>query len=293
LCLEDELSDELAAHIAYASAGPNYEMSSLPQPTGRVGGGGQPADIYSEIKSLEREINVLNDKIAEMGRVGARSLSEGNSAELDRCSSEVMMMYRTLVQRFGQLKSRTAENSGPARQVGRVENDLKSALGKYNAFKSQYSKGVGEQAKRQLLVVRPDASQQEISQAVQSAQSGEQLQVFQQALQKSARQDAARDALHYVQDRHGDILKLERDMQELVELTQMMADMTFQQEELVMKIEEQTEIVNENLDKGVEEIGVAVNTARKTRKKKWICLGICGKHGLYLFCISPSYGRVD
>jgi syntaxin 1B/2/3 len=60
-----------------------------------------------------------------------------------------------------------------------------------------------------------------------------------------------------------------------------------------MKIEEQTEIVNENLDKGVEEIGVAVNTARKTRKKKWICLGICGKHGLYLFCISPSYGRVD
>jgi syntaxin 1B/2/3 len=64
-------------------------------------------------------------------------------------------------------------------------------------------------------------------------------------------------------------------MVELAQLFQDMDTLVVQQEAAVTQIEQKGEEVVENLDKGNEEIGVAVNTARKTRKKKWICLGIC------------------
>ncbi|OAQ66771.1 t-SNARE protein [Pochonia chlamydosporia 170] len=247
-------------------------MSSLPQ-GGR--GGGDP--VLNEVSNIQGEINRLNAQIDELKSSGAQSLARGESADLQRKSAEVMTMYRTLVQRFGKLKSQTSATNRNVVQVNRVEKELKAALARYNTFKSDYSKAVGAEARRQFEVVRPDASEREIAQVVEEAQSGQQMQIFQQALQQSGRQRAAQDVLRNVQARHDDLLKLERDLQEVMELMETMADMVYKQDEVVMKIEEQTEAVNDNLDKGVEEIGVAVNTARKTRKKKWICLGICGK----------------
>ncbi|CRK18922.1 hypothetical protein BN1723_011711 [Verticillium longisporum] len=93
--------------------------------------------------------------------------------------------------------------------------------------------------------------------------------------QLDGRQGQARAALNAVQDRHAEIQRIEQQMVELAQLFQDMDTLVVQQEAAVAQIEQKGEEVAENLDKGNEEIGVAVDTARKTRKKKWWCLGIC------------------
>ena len=93
---------------------------------------------------------------------------------------------------------------------------------------------------------------------------------------QSDRQGRARAALSAVQDRHKALVKIEQQMVELSQLFQDMDTLVVQQEAAVTQIEQKGEEVVDNLDKGNEEIGVAVKTARSTRKKKWWCLGICG-----------------
>jgi syntaxin 1B/2/3 len=127
---------------------------------------------------------------------------------------------------------------------------------------------------RQYRIVRPDATEQEVRQAVEDT-SGRQI--FSQAMMQSDRQGRARAALSAVQDRHDALVKIEQQMVELSQLFQDMDTLVIQQEAAVVQIEQKGEEVVENLGKGNEEIGVAVETARSTRKKKWICLGISGK----------------
>ena len=71
-------------------------------------------------------------------------------------------------------------------------------------------------------------------------------------------------------------------MMELAELFQDMDNLVVQQEAAVVNIEMKGEEVVENMDKGTEQIGVAIQSARNARKWKWWCLGIVGKF-LYTF----------
>ncbi|CRK26260.1 hypothetical protein BN1708_014441 [Verticillium longisporum] len=157
-------------------------------------------------------------------------------------------------------------------EVGRVDRRLKQVIQQYQQIESTFRKKTQEQMARQYRIVRPDADESEVRQAVEDPNGG---QVFSQALMQSSRQGQARAALNAVQDRHAEIQRIEQQMVELAQLFQDMDTLVVQQEAAVAQIEQKGEEVAENLDKGNEEIGVAVDTARKTRKKKWWCLGIC------------------
>jgi syntaxin 1B/2/3 len=100
--------------------------------------------------------------------------------------------------------------------------------------------------------------------------------IFSQALMQSSRQGQAQSALSAVENRHQAIQKIESQMIELAELFQDMENLVVQQEAAVTNIEMKGEEVVENMDKGTEQIGVAIKSARNARKWKWWCLGICG-----------------
>jgi len=61
-------------------------------------------------------------------------------------------------------------------------------------------------------------------------------------------------------------------MIELAQLFQDMEALVVQQEDSVAVIEQKGEEVQENLDKGTEQIGVAIKSARARNRKKWWCL---------------------
>ena len=244
-----------------------------------------PNAILNECRDIDRGIDQIDQNLEQLRMLQQRTLDDADtsgssvtSRQLDALSAETMSHYRALTERVRNVKSnpsaRTPKNSP---QVGRVDRRLKAAIQQYQQVESQFRKRTQDHMARQYRTVRPDASEQEIRAAVEDTSGG---QVFSQAMMQSDRRGQARAALTAVQDRHNALVKIEEQMVELSQLFQDMDTLVIQQEAAVTQIEQKGEEVVDHLDKGNAEIGVAVNTARKTRKKKWICLGICGKSHL-------------
>ncbi|GJD02610.1 SNARE domain-containing protein [Colletotrichum higginsianum] len=254
--------------------GTNVEMESLAQ---NASGFGQsdPNAILNECRSIDQGIDQIEANLNQLRMLQERTLTDADTSassstarQLDALSSETMTMYRSLTDRVRTVKSspdgQTPRNSP---QVGRVDRRLKGAIQQYQQVESAFRKRTQDQMARQYRIVRPDADEREVREAVEDAGAG--AQIFQQAVMQSGRQAQANAVLNAVQDRQAALQKIEQQMVELAQLFQDMDVLVVQQEAAVTQIEQKGEEVVENLDKGNQEIGVAVNTARKTRKKKW------------------------
>ncbi|KAG6000577.1 hypothetical protein E4U21_005333 [Claviceps maximensis] len=260
----------------------NVEMAPIGQNPGYGGNAatGGIRNILDECSGIDNGINEVEHNLEKLRMLQQRSLDDADSSaasnvnrQLDSLSTETMALYRGLTERVRALKSKPPQQIAQYRgQVDRIDRRLKSAIQQYQQIESQFRKRTQEQMKRQYRIVRPDASEEEVKAVVEDTNNN---QMFAQALMQSDRQQNARAALSAVQDRHDALLKIEQQMVELSQLFQDMDTLVVQQEAAIIQIEQKGEEVVDNLDKGNEEIGVAVNTARKTRKKKWICLGIC------------------
>ncbi|EOO01311.1 putative snare protein [Phaeoacremonium minimum UCRPA7] len=91
---------------------------------------------------------------------------------------------------------------------------------------------------------------------------------------QSSRTGQTRAILNTVQDRYNTLQQIEQQMIELAQLFQDIDALILQQDFPVTQIEQKGEEAVQNLSKGNDEIAAAVTTARKTRRKKWICFGI-------------------
>lgn len=118
--------------------------------------------------------------------------------------------------------------------------------------------------------VKPDATPQEIETVLES----DNPQIFQQALLQSNRYGQANSAYKEVQQRHEDIKRIEQTLTELAQLFNDMAMMIEQQDETINVVEQQAVGVNKDMEDGSRQLDTAVISAKKARRKKWICFWI-------------------
>lgn len=123
---------------------------------------------------------------------------------------------------------------------------------------------------RQYKIVKPDATEAEIKQAIETDQG---TQVFANALTQSTRYADARNAYREVQERHEDIKRIAQTMTELQELfndmamlvslprlwqTETIAESLYaqveRQDEAIMTIEASAQDVEQNMEAGHKEI---------------------------------------
>lgn len=259
-----------------------HEMASLTQNQG-----GFAINIFDEISQVNKGIDTIDQNLNQLKMLQQRSLDEADgsgasntSRQLNGLSADTMAQYRTLTDQVRKIKSSPEAQQPKYRaQVGNVDRRLKSAIQAYQQVESQYRKRTQDQMARQFRIVRPDASEDEVRAAVEDQTGG---QVFQQALMQSNRRGQAQAVLSAVQDRHAQLQKIEQQLMELAQLFQDLDTLVIQQDVAVMNIEQKAEETVENLDKGNEEVGVAIKSARGARKKKWICFGICSMYSLLL-----------
>lgn len=233
----------------------------------------------NECRAIDRSIDDIDRNLEQIRMLQQRSLDDPDSSnnsstnrQLEAIGSETMTMYRSLAARIKSLMGRPGSDSpinGP--QLGKVNRKLKQAINDYQQLESTYRKKLQEQMARQYRIVRPEASEEEVREAVEDTSN---QQVFSQALLQSDRRGQSRAALSAVENRHVAIQKIERQMIELAQLFQDMEEQVVRQEDVVTEIEQKGEEVQENLNRGTEEIGTAIKTARGRNKKKWWCLGI-------------------
>ena len=260
-------------------------MASLTQNGSQFGQQSNPNAILNECREIDQGIREIEDTLDALKRLQLRSLDNTGdptamNGRLEGMSNEIMAMYRNLTQRVRLVKSQPDSGSPKnAPQIGKVDRALKDSIGAYQRSDANYTRKIQESMARQYRIVRPDASEEEVKAAVEDTQNQS---VFSQALLNSDRQGQSSSVLKAVRARRKEILKIEKQMTELAQLFEDMDVLVMQQEAAVVNIEMKGEEVIENLDKGNEEIGHAIVSAKNTRKWKWWCLGISG------MCFTPK-----
>ncbi|KAH6720717.1 t-SNARE [Leptodontidium sp. MPI-SDFR-AT-0119] len=256
-------------------AGQNVEMEPLAQNGSQFGRQADPNAILNACRDVDRGIQEIKEAMRRLAIPQQHALDDpgsNSSSDLGNANSEIMAMFRNLTGKVKEIKQKP--DSGSPRnsaQVGKVDRDLKECRQKYLQLDAEFNNKVKEQAMRQYRIVRPDATEQEVRAAAEDPNQ----QMFSQALMQSDRRGQSRAVLSAVQDRNAAIKKIESQMIELAEMFQDMDNLVVQQEAAVVNIEMKGEEVVDNMDKGNEQIGTAIQSARNTRKWKWWCLGIC------------------
>lgn len=146
-----------------------------------------PNAILNECRDIDRGIDSIQRNLRQLEDLHKRSISDTdpsqnsqNNRELDSLSSDTMTKYRNFAARIKTIRSQ--KESGDARnapQVGRVDRRLKQAINEYQNLEKNYRDTLKAQMERQYRIVRPDASEQEVREAVEDTSNN---QVFSQAV---------------------------------------------------------------------------------------------------------------
>lgn len=155
-------------------------------------GGRDPNAILNECRDIDRGIDAIERNLERLRFLQQRALDDPDASqntqtnrELDALGSETMTLYRNFGARIKNIKSQ--RESGDARnapQVGKVDRKLKAAINEYQQLESSFRQKLSAQMERQYRIVRPDASEQEVQEAIEDTSNN---QVFTQAVSTSNR----------------------------------------------------------------------------------------------------------
>ncbi|WFD02381.1 hypothetical protein MOBT1_001063 [Malassezia obtusa] len=209
---------------------------------------GNSGSFFSEISSIQDAIRQIDQNINRISELHSRSLNNVGEAsqleaesQLTALAQETSSLTNGVKNRIKALETEAVKipASGPApegidrnvrlTQIGAAKNRFKETILRYQEVEKAYRTKYRQRTERQLRIVKPDATQEEIQGALDGSTGGQQI--FAQALRNSNRQGEARGALREVQERHNDIQRIEQTITELAALFQEMSILVEQQDE--------------------------------------------------------------
>ncbi|KAG0149513.1 hypothetical protein CROQUDRAFT_320983 [Cronartium quercuum f. sp. fusiforme G11] len=240
--------------------------------------------FMNEVSSLNDGIRSVNDNIDRIRDLHSRALSELDEAQhqsitiqLAALTTETSRLTNNVKNRINSLKASTEglPHSGDTNvrltQVGALKKRLMDTITKYQSVEQESRQKYKARMERQYRIVKPDATEDEIRQAVDSDDGG---QIFSQALMTSNRYGDARAAYNEVKERHEDVKRIEQTLTELMQMFNDLATMVEEQHHVV----ENVEATAADVDRDMEQAGVHITKAKKSaaaaRKKRWICFWI-------------------
>ncbi|TCD60532.1 argininosuccinate lyase [Steccherinum ochraceum] len=237
--------------------------------------------FYSEISSIQDDIRTFNDNVSRISDLHSRSLDNTDEASVQRVAQQLEDLVQDTSALSNVLKRRIKaleKQAGGGRdgqirkqQTGLVKQKFVEAIQSYQSVEQQYRTKYKQRLERQFKIVKPDASPEEVKAVVNDDQGG---QIFSQALMNSNRYGEARSAYREVQERHDDIVRIEKTITELAQLFNDMSVLVEQQDETIHAIETTAATVEKDTEQGLNYTEKAVDSARAARKKRWICFGL-------------------
>ena len=149
--------------------------------------GRDPNAILNGCREVDQGIDTIEQYLSQLRLLQQRSLDDTNvspksatNQELDRLGTDTMALYRNLTMRVRNLKSNPDSGSPKnAPQLGKVDRRLKAVINQYQTVERDFRKKLQSQQERQYRIVRPDATDAEVREAVEDTSSQE---IFSQAV---------------------------------------------------------------------------------------------------------------
>ncbi|GAA5913395.1 hypothetical protein JCM6882_004108, partial [Rhodosporidiobolus microsporus] len=244
--------------------------------------GSDMSPFFAEVESIQDEIKQLHTNITHVSELHSRRLASTDDATQSQTAAQLTQITNLTSGLTNSIRNRITKLNDQNRkspagdpnfntrklQIANLQNSFKRGLEEYNMVEKRSREKYRERMARQIKIVKPDASEQEIRAAWDDSQGG--AQIFSQALVQS-RTTGARAAFAEVQSRNQDLRKIEETITQLAQMMQDMATLVLEQDEAVVAIETQAVQVNTDVEQGLDQTKKAVKSARAARKKRWIC----------------------
>ncbi|KAH6565797.1 hypothetical protein BASA60_009805 [Batrachochytrium salamandrivorans] len=246
-------SGQQYSHNTQGSSGHNYSRNVE---VVVVGGGGGGGDFYSEVDEIQASIDAINRTVVSIERLHSRALvgvSQDESSrinrELDAAQTEASDLIADARQRLQRISNETKNLRGGGDSRSRqaqqsvLAQKLMDAAQRYQNIQVTYKQKYRQRMEREIRIARPDASPQQVEQALDS-RSGP---VFSQEM-LSSRVGEQRRALQEV----------------LLETQQTVID----------TIDTHVENAVQYVQEGDKELTQAIRHREASRKKWWIITAI-------------------
>lgn len=244
--------------------------------------------FFADVELVKKNIVVIKQAAKRIGdisqQVGLTTTSEREkelSNELSPLVSETnkkAAYAKNLLQRIRE-ETEKLSKSGSTNPEIRIRENLTNTLTRkfvdvmkdYQNVQQKFKTDIKKKVKRQVQIVKPDATSEEIDAVLKSGGgSGE---VFKNAILKGDAADSIKNAFVAAADKYQDVLTLEASVNELHQMFLDFALLTEQQGDLLDKIEEQVKHASEYIDDGNTDLVSAIELQKSIRRKQ--CCVIC------------------
>ena len=236
-------------------------------------------DFFAKVDEAKAGISAVKKASKRIRRITDERMLATSTNEEQGASRELgPLVDRTnaTIKRTKNLLNDLAEEDNTLKaSEQRIRKNLASTLARkfgdvcqdYQKEQTRYKEEVQATVKRQLEIVQPDVSQEEIDTVLRSGGPG---QVMRSAILRGAA-DPVKDAYAHAADRYQDVLKLEQSVAELHQMFLDFALLTEQQGEMLDQIEYQVKAAGEYVEEGNVDIKKAIQYQKEIRKR-YCCL---------------------
>ncbi|CAG8474288.1 1399_t:CDS:2 [Ambispora leptoticha] len=231
--------------------------------------------FFDEVSSIQEAIRQMQANVNAIEELHGRSLAtinedasikdqlENLTIQTRNLGQQVKNKIRTIEAMNIKLPPNTGDLDVRRAQVANLRKKFLDTLQNYQQTEYQNRQKYRQRMERQYKIVKPSATQDEIDQALDNDEGG---QIFAQSLMQSTRYGAAREALREVQERHDEIKKIEKTIEELANLFQEMQIMVEVQDQQIEQIENHANQITTDMEQGVTHVETALNHARSARR---------------------------
>ncbi|KAJ1477134.1 t-SNARE [Baffinella frigidus] len=243
--------------------------------------------FFAKVKSVKDEMGDIRKNINQIKELHSKIITEvsqqkskEHTEKLDELllqTSSTAKKVKDRLRDFEGLTKECREEYGEASSQSRVHVNMHGSLTKkfmelmneYNQVQGRYKTLLRDRVARQVKVVNPNATPEEVAEAIANGGSD----IFADKILSQSDQ-AAMNAYADVQSKHEDLVRLEASIREVDQLFMDMALMVEQQGELLDNIEESVSNSAEYTQQGVVQL-VEAKRLQKSARKKMCCLAAC------------------
>eukprot|EP00742_Colponemidia_sp_Colp-10_P001072 GILJ01001162.1.p1 GENE.GILJ01001162.1~~GILJ01001162.1.p1 ORF type:complete len:345 (+),score=58.92 GILJ01001162.1:95-1036(+) len=238
------------------------------------------SDYFRKIGAVKNSMNVIKantERIRKLKdqavRVTLPEQEKKISTELQQIIDETNVTAQSLKNSLEQMKSdntefdakhkNTSESRIRANMLQTTTRKFKEYLQEYQKVQTEYKSKVRQKVERQIKIVEPNATQEEVDQVVQSGDVGS---VFRSKIMEGAHEQL-KNAVADIQDKYRDIRKLEQSVTELHQTFLDLALLVESQGEILDQIEYSVGMAKEYTEKAEKELIKAKKYSQGARKK--------------------------
>nr|XP_033800136.1 syntaxin-4 [Geotrypetes seraphini] len=237
-------------------------------------------EFFQKVREIRHSLETLDGKVRELEKKQSTILAkplpeEGMRDELQKLREEIKNLARGLQVKLKSIKPKEEEDGRLSvnlrmrkTQHGILCQQFMEVMDKCNTAQLHYRDQNVDRIQRQLRITGSSMTDEELEQMLESGQGA----VFTSNILKETH--VTKQALNEIEARHGEILKLEKSIQELHEMFTFLAMEVEAQGETVDRIEKNISNSSNYVEKARKELDLAIGNQKKSRKRK-LKIGIC------------------